>query len=163
MQIRKTETNELNTVMRIYRDAREFMLATGNTTQWFYGEPSEEIIRDDIEKGDSYVVTENGRILAVFMYRKGIDPTYIEIEVGKWLNDEPYGVIHRIAVAERGRGVAAFVFDIVFGWCGNLRIDTHENNKPMQRALEKSGFKYCGIIHIASGAPRLAYHKIKCP
>jgi hypothetical protein len=27
----------------------------------------------------------------------GKDPTYAVIENGNWLNDEPYGVIHRIA------------------------------------------------------------------
>ena len=29
----------------------------------------------------------------------------------------------------------------------------------MQRALEKSGFAYCGIIYLASGDERLAYQK----
>ncbi len=160
MQIRKTTLADFDTVMQIYRTAREFMIASGNSTQWWEGYPPEELIIDDIARGDSFVVVEKEKILAVFLYREGIDPTYINIENGEWLNDEPYGVIHRIAVAEKGRGVASFVFDTVFSWCGNIRIDTHENNKPMQRALEKSGFKYCGIIRIATGDPRVAYQRI---
>lgn len=160
MQIRKTNPADFDTVMQIYRAAREFMIASGNPTQWWEGYPPEALILDDIARGDSFVVVEGDKILAVFLYREGIDPTYINIENGEWLNDDPYGVIHRIAVAEKGSGVASFVFDTVFSWCGNIRIDTHQDNKPMQRALEKNGFKYCGIIRIATGDPRVAYQKI---
>lgn len=160
MQIRKTNHRDLDTVMQIYRSAREFMVKSGNPTQWWEGYPPRELIVGDIESGDSYVVEENGEILAVFLYKKGIDPTYINIEEGAWLNDEPYAVIHRIAVNAKGRGVAAFVFDTVYGWCGNIRIDTHEDNEPMKRALTKNGFQYCGIIHIANGDPRIAFQRI---
>lgn len=40
-----------------------------------------------------------------------------------------------------------------------MRIDTHENNTPMRRALEKSGFRYCGIIRIFNGDARIAFQK----
>lgn len=39
----------------------------------------------------------------------------------------------------------------------NLRADTHRNNRTMRHLLEKSGFRYCGIIHVADGSERLAY------
>lgn len=29
--------------------------------------------------------------------------------------------------------------------CGNHRIDTHANNKPMQGLLNKLGYIYCGV------------------
>ena len=159
MRIRKTEMAELDAVMRIYREAREFMVSTGNPTQWWEGYPPEELVREDIERGESYVVEEDGALLAVFLYREGIDPTYVQIEDGAWLDDAPYAVIHRMAVAARGRGVARFVFDTCLSWCGNLRIDTHEDNTPMRRALEKSGFRYCGIIHIFNGDARIAFQR----
>ncbi len=160
MEIRKTTAADLDTVMQIYRSAREFMIKSGNPTQWWEGYPPRELIAEDIENGESYVVEENDEILAVFLYKEGTDPTYINIENGAWLNDEPYAVIHRIAVAAKGRGVASFVFDTVYSWCGNIRIDTHEDNEPMKRALTKNGFKYCGVIHIANGDPRVAYQRI---
>ena len=43
----------------------------------------------------------------------------------------------------------------------NIRIDTHRDNKIMQHNLAKYGFEYCGIIHIASGAERLAYQRLR--
>ena len=46
----------------------------------------------------------------------------------------------------------------------SIRIDTHEGNLPMQRALEKSGFARCGTIFLKGGAedgdPRIAFEKL---
>ena len=36
-------------------------------------------------------------------------------------------------------------------------LDTHENNRVMQRAAERYGFKKCGTIYVADGSPRIAY------
>ena len=47
------------------------------------------------------------------------------------------------------------------GITDNIRIDTHKDNTIMQHNLDRYGFKYCGIIHIASGAERLAYQRLK--
>ena len=44
--------------------------------------------------------------------------------------------------------------------CGNLRIDTHEKNIPMQGCLAKNGFARCGIIYLEDGDPRIAYQKV---
>ena len=30
----------------------------------------------------------------------------------------------------------------------------------MQRMLEKNGFVRCGVIHLADGAPRIAFEKV---
>ena len=115
------------------------------------------MICEDVAKGDCYVCEEAGEILGVFYYAEGDDPTYGYIENGAWLNDEPYGVIHRIAVAVRGRGVVGACFAYGLSRCGNLKIDTHENNLPMQRALEKNGFSRCGTIYVGDGSARIAY------
>ena len=161
MEIRKTRPEELSRVMEIYAAAREFMAQTGNPDQWGRVHPPEQMIREDIAAGKSYVCTEGEDILAVFYYDEGDDPTYARIDNGAWLNDAPYGVIHRIAVAVRGRGVVGKCFDFAFGKCGNVKIDTHENNLPMQKALEKNGFTRCGTIYIDNGDPRMAYQKAK--
>lgn len=39
----------------------------------------------------------------------------------------------------------------------NQWIDTHEDNAPMLGWIRSRGFQYCGIIHCASGTPRLAF------
>ena len=70
-------------------------------------------------------------------------------------------MIHRIAVKYHGRGIADFCFNECFKQFPIIRIDTHEDNIPMQRCLSKNGFEYCGIIYLANGSKRLAYQKIR--
>ena len=66
---------------------------------------------------------------------------------------------HRVASAGRCKGVGAFCLNWAFEQSGNLRIDTHHDNKPMQNLLNKLGFEYCGIIYLENGEPRLAFQK----
>ena len=161
MTIRQAKAGDLARILNIYADARAFMQAHGNPDQWGANYPPEDMIREDVAAGHSYVCVEGEEILGVFYYAEGADPTYEAIEGGAWLNDKPYGVIHRIAVGVRGRGVAAACFAYGISRCHNLKIDTHRDNLPMQRSLEKNGFVRCGTIYIDSGEARIAYQKSK--
>ncbi len=158
MRIRKATLAELDRIMMIYDGARSYMREQNNPTQWGGGYPSRELIREDIERERCHVCEEDGEILGIFYYAEEKDPTYAHID-GTWQNDRPYGVLHRIAVAARGRGVASFCFEECFARCKNLKVDTHRDNIPMQRALEKNGFTLCGTIYLENGDPRLAYQK----
>ena len=159
MKIRSSEISDIDKILKIYEKARCFMAETGNPNQWKTTYPSREQVECDINSGKSYVVTDEGDIAAVFYFSAGPDPTYSEIYDGEWPDNEPYAVIHRIAVADKGKGIVAFVFDYCSSHADRLRIDTHRDNIPMQRALLKYGFKHCGIIHISDGSERLAYQK----
>lgn len=161
MIIRKTTLADVNSAAEIYDEAKQFMRDMGNPKQWTPGYPGRESILADIEDGTSYVCEENGQLLAIFMFRIGEDETYKIIEGGEWLDDAPYAVIHRIAVSKdgRGRGVAGFVFSECFRKYPNLKIDTHEDNIPMQKALTRAGFKYCGTIYVLDHQARRAYQK----
>ena len=161
MEIRKAEFGDLDRMMEIYADARAYMRDHGNATQWAGGYPSEGRIREDIMAGESYVCVEDGEILGVFCFFIHKDPTYDVIYEGSWLNDKPYGVIHRIAVAKHRRGVASFCYEFALSKCPNLRIDTHRDNIPMQNSLKKNGFTRCGIIHLQNGDPRIAFQKCR--
>ncbi len=163
MEIRKATTCELDAILEIYAGARRYMREHGNMEQWAGGYPPRELIERDIEQGICHVCVEAGELLGVFCYFYGEDPTYLCIEDGAWLNDRPYGVIHRIASAAHRRGVASACFDWAFARCGNLKIDTHHDNIPMQRSLAKNGFSRCGIIRLANGDPRIAYQKAADP
>ena len=39
----------------------------------------------------------------------------------------------------------------------HLRIDTHQDNLPMQGAVAKAGFKRAGIVYVSDGTPRVAF------
>ena len=161
MEIVRAEKKHIPEIEEIYSAARRFMRDSGNMHQWVNGYPSRDIICEDIENGRLYLCVEGAEILCVFCYFFGDDPTYARIYEGAWKNAGKYGVIHRIAVSERahGKGVTAFCFDWCFDRCKSLKIDTHRDNIPMQKALRKNGFEYCGIIYLASGDERLAYQR----
>ena len=161
MEIRKTKPDEIDKVMAIYARARRFMAEHGNPTQWGTTTPYREDVVKDIEQGYSRVCVENGEVVATFYYREGIDSTYINIYDGAWINDAPYGVVHRIASAGTVKGAGSFCLNWAYQQCGNLKIDTHRNNTVMQNTLKKNGFQYCGIIHLVNGDERLAYQKVE--
>ena len=158
--ITKANLSQLPAILSIYESARTFMAQNGNPNQWGTAYPPNDRIRQDIEDGKCFVNLDGDHIRAVFYFAMEQDPTYGYIE-GAWLNAEPYGVIHRIAVGENGKGVAAECFEFALSHCPNLRIDTHEDNIPMQRCLAKNGFARCGIIYLEDGDPRIAYQKVR--
>jgi RimJ/RimL family protein N-acetyltransferase len=159
MLIRPSKMADVEAIVAIYDRAREFMTASGNGGQWINGYPQRSLVQQDIEQGHSYVCCEGDEILAVFYFAIEAEPNYAEIYEGQWKNDETYGVVHRIAVSGRQKGVAAVCLDWCFQQISNLRIDTHKDNLAMQKVLKNLDYQYCGIIHLADGAERLAYQK----
>lgn len=160
LKIRRTNIEEIMPAMELYAQARMFMRQTGNASQWINGYPSVEIVKKDIAEGNSYVcIEENGDPVGIFCFKQGTEPNYVRIEEGEWLNDEPYGVIHRLGASGRRKGIARVCIDWCFQQCRNVRVDTHRDNLIMQRVLEKSGFQKCGIIYVEDGSPRIAYQK----
>lgn len=162
MTFRKAEERDIGRILEIYSEARDFMRKTGNALQWQGGYPDPSVVMRDIKDGYLYAALSGEDILGVFFFKVGDDPTYAKIYEGEWQSDSPYAVIHRVAVSREahGMGVGMQIFDYCFDRYPNLRIDTHRDNKPMQSSLLKAGFKYCGIIYLASGDERLAYQKM---
>ena len=113
MEIRKSTYDDVYRMLEIFKEAREFMKEDGNPNQWGEAYPPKSLLLQDIEEGNSYVCIKDGIIVGTFYYKEGEDPTYKKIYDGQWLNDKPYGVVHRIATARGTRGVGSFCLD----WC----------------------------------------------
>ncbi len=157
--IRKATYDDIPVLMDVFRKARGIMRSSGNMHQWNDGYPSEEIVRRDIDIVHAYVLCEDGKVVATMAVIPVQDATYAVIFDGCWLSDEPYHVIHRIAVAEPGHNAARTLLDWGFGRVKSIRIDTHKDNVIMQHVLSKYGFTHCGMILLANGDPREAYQK----
>lgn len=158
MNIRLAVPQDLDALMILYANARAYMAEKGNPHQWWGGYPSRELLEEDIRLDQLYVCVEAEQIHAAFVLAMGDDPTYAVIE-GAWKNDLAYGTLHRIASSGQRRGMTDEIVRWAFAQTGNLRGDTHELNIPMQNAFERNGFERCGIIYVADGTPRIAYHK----
>lgn len=160
--IRQATAADMADIMQVMDAAKEIMRSSGNANQWVDGYPSEAVIGADMEKNCGFVVEDNRKIVAYFAFLPSPEPTYTKISEGQWLDDEsPYHVVHRIASYPQVHHIFRDIMDFCFAADGNIRIDTHRDNKIMQHCIEKYGFTYCGIIYLASGAERLAYQKIK--
>jgi len=159
MNIRQAKVNDIEMIMPVFDEARRFMEASGNPNQWINGYPSKDLIVSNINAGDFYVCLSDASIIGVFYFHIGVDVTYNTIYGGSWLNDAPYGVVHRIASNGRQKRLSDTVYDWCLQQCGNLRIDTHRENVVMQNSLRRNGFLYCGVIYLADGRERLAFQK----
>jgi len=161
--IRKSELKDVPEMLAVFRVAVQTMRNNGNLEQWI-NYPPEGLLEADIKAGKSYVLEADGEICGTFFFSLEEDPTYLVIDDGAWLNDAPYGVIHRIASNASKRGVLKAAIDYCAQFSTNLRIDTHRDNTIMQHLLVKYGFQKCGIIYVqdavSNHSPRLAYHRV---
>ena len=158
-----TESN-IEEIMTIYDNARNYMRENGNHIQWRNGYPSKEIVLSDIKKRQCLIYIRDGKIAAVFSLDYNVEPKFVKLSEGSWLNDEPYVVIKRIAVAhdmhKKGIGNSCFIHAIKHAAkrnVRNIRIMTHKDNIAMLKAMEKFGFKYCGVVDLNDGHPRIVY------
>lgn len=161
MKIRVAERQDMAAILEIYKIARNYMRENGNPFQWGDSHPPAELVEEDIALGRSYVlIGTDGNVHGVFVFIIGQDPTYHTIYEGQWLNDDTYGVIHRIASDGKQKGLFANAVSFCKEKCRNVRIDTHADNRTMQHLIEKNGFQRCGVIYIEDGSSRIAYQSV---
>lgn len=160
MIIRQAKISDFESVNAVFDFAKRYMRKNGNLKQWNDGYPYPEIIRNDIANGICYVCEDDGEIVGVFTLFDGPDPCYDKIFGKPWLNDNPYGVIHRIAVLRNRGGVASKCISFCEDRYTDLRIDTHEDNVPMRNFLAKREFIQCGTVFLENGEERIAFHKV---
>lgn len=165
MEFRKTIKSDVNNVMKIIKQAQDYFKSQG-VDQWQNGYPNEETIENDIKNDESYVLEKDGEIVATTMLTFNGEPTYASIQ-GKWLSNDKYATIHRVAVdnTHKGKGLSSQIIKYVEKNCldkgiHSIKVDTHEDNTSMQRLLEKNDFKYCGVIYLEDDSKRIAFEKL---
>ena len=160
--IRNARPSDWDDIMEIYAIARGFMKTAGNPTQWGDTEPPIEWLDVDIERKELYVCADGDDVYGVFMFMMRDEPFYHHPIEGEWLNDEPYGTVHRIASHGSRKGVFVEAINFCKSKMDNVRIDTHPNNLTMQNCCEKNGFTRCGLLTVKrDGSRRIMYHWIK--
>ncbi len=159
LKIRRATEADKGQIAAIYAKAVSYMQANGNPTQWQGGYPSTEVIDEDMNLDRLYVLEDSSsNIVAQFCYFVGDDPTYSYID-GAWLDDAPYGVVHRLASSGEVKGAGKICLDWCFEQHPNMRIDTHADNKTMLHIIRSSGFVECGEIIVKNGTRRIAFQR----
>ena len=160
MHIKIANTEDIDVIMGVFDAAKQFMHKIGNDKQWIDGYPSKDFLLGNIRDGGLYVcLSDDEQIVGAFYFKVEADKTYAKIYDGAWLNDKPYGVVHRIASNGKQKGIGDACLQWCFAQCGNIRVDTHRDNTVMQNILNRNGYQRCGIIIVANGTERIAYQK----
>ncbi|MBE7088710.1 MAG: GNAT family N-acetyltransferase [Clostridiales bacterium] len=165
-EYKKADISSLEKILQIYTDAQAFMEQNGNP-QWGKGFPDKNDILGGILGGILYTVNYNNEIVAVFSV-VNYDSNY-DIIHGKWLTENNYLAVHRVAVDKNARGIGAAKYIVQCAapsiakarQRASLRFDTHEKNTQMKGLLSSCGFTHCGTVFISrDGTSRLAYEKL---
>ena len=163
-QFRKARAEDATVIWGILQDAILRRKQDGSQ-QWQDGYPNPEVIQKDIKNGAGYVLMDDETIVGYVSMLFNDEPAYAEIE-GKWLTNEEFVVIHRVAVAEKylGKGLAKEILRRVeeIALSNNIpsiKADTNFDNPAMLKILESLGYVYCGEVYFR-GSARKAFEKV---
>ena len=171
MEYRNARLSDIPSIMEIIGQAQAYMERLG-IDQWNNGYPNTSIFEQDIAKDSCYLFYESEapeKILGLITVQFEGEPAYEKIH-GQWLSDQPYGVIHRTALTanRRGTGLSNELIQLAQHLTAlkslhSLRVDTHEDNLPMRKLLERNGFTSCGIVYYNGpdfSLRRIGYEKL---
>lgn len=170
---RRTTQDDIPAILDILEQAKAYLRESG-VDQWQEGYPNREAILDDIAAGRGWTFdcVDNGEIAGYECVAMTPEVCYRDID-GAWLTEgENYAVIHRAMAAAKYRGT--MLAGEMFGFAAELaagmgkasvRVDTHRDNRAMNRLCEKLGYHFCGVVDLSSVDPahdslRNAYEKL---
>ena len=151
---RPAEPRDADAVVALFLQAIAHMNAAG-IEQWDEIYPGEDLLREDIARGEMHVLERGGDILAVVVINVRQDDEYSE---GDWRCGSNPAVIHRLCVhpAYQNQGIAAEVMRrterlISERGCDCIRLDTFTQNPYSLRLYERFGYRRAGEISFRKG------------
>ena len=153
-QLKQANINDIDNVMMVINSAKKYLKNQG-LQQWNLddGYPSKETLKNDILNKTCYILINNDDVIGTMSILLTPDENYEEIYDGKWLTNNKYASIHRIAVREdfHNQSIGKVMLElaeeiVIYNNIKSIRIDTHKNNIPMQKTLIKSSYTKCGFI-----------------
>lgn len=166
VEMRLATQNDFEQIWNIIEDAKKMMNESGRS-QWNKTYPSQMHINEDIALNSAYVLCRGEILIAYGVVVLNGEPEYENLQSGKWNAHGNYYVVHRLAVAERfrGMGFAMLYLKNVEYMCvrnnvKSIRIDTKYDNQNMLDILRILGYSYCGRIVYPINGERLAYDKV---
>ena len=112
-RLRAAALSEVELAMDIINQAKAHLRAQG-IDQWQTGYPDRDCLERDVRTGKGYFLEEDGIPLGYLCVDFDGEPAYDHLN-GTWAREEPYVVVHRLALSDaaRGRGAAGTAFQLV--------------------------------------------------
>lgn len=163
-QFRNATISEKNIIWNIINDAINRRKKDGST-QWQDGYPNLAIIENDIEKQAGFVLVHEKNIIGYCAVIINDEPEYKKI-IGKWITNEDFVVVHRIAISEKylGQNLSKKLLENIEDFALNnniksIKVDTNFDNFAMLKIFGKLNYRYCGEVYFR-GSPRKAFEKV---
>lgn len=160
LEFRKSVMADTEAMAEIAAQGKALLKSKG-ISQWQRGTyPDLTIFQKDVEEGIGYVIADGDVIAAVCAITFTDEEDYRHLDTGSWLTGEDalYATIHRSAVAlsHQGKNISGFLFAETAmlareRGAESIRIDTHPDNKTMQKTLLRAGFVKCGEFILGAG------------
>ena len=161
---RKAKLSEISAIWSILKDAILRRKEDGSG-QWQDGYPNPAVVANDIEKGQGFVLVKSSSIIGYCALIINDEPAYQAIE-GKWITNDDFVVVHRLAVAtdylRKGYAVRILKEIELFAVqqdIHSVKADTNFDNPAMIKIFDTLQYQYCGEVYFR-GSPRKAYEKI---
>ena len=149
LTFKKSNIDRLDEIFKLYVDARKTEGCTWNEEY-----PTKEIIKNDILRGDSFVIVneKNNEVIAAI----SIDDDKLVEKQECWSNElKPAGELARLVIAERYRG-NGLTGKLIKGAIEKLKERKYKavhylvspQNFNALRAYKKMEFNECGIIYL---------------
>ena len=163
-KFRKAEITDINTIWELLQRAILRRKEDGSN-QWQDGYPNLDVVKKDVDHGSGFVLTDADIIVGYCAVMVNDEPEYANIQ-GKWLTDDDFVAIHRVAISETylGKGLAQKIMSHVEEYAVSngifsIKADTNFDNIAMLKVFEKLGYVFCGEVYFRN-SPRKAYEKI---
>jgi len=159
--IRPAKIGEIHQIMCVTAACAHHMSAQG-IEQWNDHYPSQEIFKNDIERGELFVMEIDGQIVGCICITPVMDKEYLPV---KWLTPNEINLyVHRLAIHPdfQGKGYARQLMDKAEKMARakkytSVRLDTFSKNKRNQRFYEARGYKKLESIYFPKQSPHPFY------
>ncbi len=148
-EVRLATLKNIDEVMFLVADAKEYMHATGNY-QWDENYPLRQHFETDIINDDLWLFNGNNA-LAGFICINRVQP--VEYNTSDWETPEDSLVVHRMVIARQfaGRGIGQQMMQFAEekareAGLTSIRSDTNSKNSVMLHIFSKLGYRFTGNI-----------------
>lgn len=155
LQIRKAEHEDLNIIIKIFRNAIKVM-NNNNIYQWDDIYPTNENLEQDVFNGQMYVGIKDGEIVSALVINNECEEEY---KNGNWRYDNgKFAVVHRLCVnpiyQNKGVGKDTMIkIEEILKTEGiqSIRLDTFSLNPDALRLYQTLGYQKVGEVKWRKG------------
>jgi GNAT superfamily N-acetyltransferase len=155
MEIQLATADDLNSIVKIFRDAVENMIRN-NIFQWDEIYPNEDVLANDIRKKQMHKAIFDNAIVSIFVLNKEYDEEYAN---GTWeYKGSNFVVLHRLCVNTdyQNKGFGSRTMACIEEYLKNMgvesiRLDTFSKNPAALKLYNKAGYKKAGEVNWRKG------------